>query len=145
MDLLAEILQSALHAFKWIVDSAMMMFYDIEVCFARNVSMDTLLSVYWYLFLIELPRYYLLEIFVSIRYAVLKPFRRRLDQKARFVLFSENPLVTILVPGKNEGKNIFTLIESIHEQTYQNYELIVVDDGSDDATPYICRDLEKNG
>ncbi|MCH5181994.1 MAG: glycosyltransferase family 2 protein [Prevotellaceae bacterium] len=123
----------------------MMMFYDIEVCFARNVSMDTLLSVYWYLFLIELPRYYLLEIFVSIRYAVLKPFRRRLDQKARFVLFSENPLVTILVPGKNEGKNIFTLIESIHEQTYQNYELIVVDDGSDDATPYICRDLEKNG
>lgn len=123
----------------------MMMLYDIEMCFSRNVSMDTLLTVYWFLFFVELPRYYLLEIFVSIRYAVLKPFRRKMDQKARFILFSENPLVTILVPGKNEGNHIYTLIQSLREQTYSNFEIIVVDDGSDDATPYICRDLEKNG
>lgn len=145
MDFLADIYQYVANGLQWFVNHAMMVFYDIEMCFSRNVSMDTLLTVYWFLFLIELPRYYLLEIFVSIRYAVLKPFRRKMDEKARIVLFSENPLVSILVPGKNEGKHIFRLVQSLREQTYTNYEIIVVDDGSDDATPYICRDLEKNG
>lgn len=145
MDTLADILRGAENALVWFVNQAMMVFYDIETCFARNVSMDTLLSVYWFLFLVELPRYYLLEIFVSIRYAILKPFRRKMDEKARIVLFSENPLVSILVPGKNEGKHIFNLLQSLKEQTYTNLEVIVVDDGSDDNTPLICRDLEKNG
>lgn len=82
---------------------------------------------------------------MSIRYTVLKPFRRKMDKKAQIVLFSENPLVSILVPGRNEGAHIYTLAQSLHEQTYSNLEIIVIDDGSDDATPYICRDLEKNG
>lgn len=145
MEILVDILKEIASTFMLLVNRAMMVFYDIEMCFSRNVSMDTLLSVYWFLFLIELPRYYLLEIFVSIRYAILKPFRRKMDDKARYVLFSENPLVSILVPGKNEGKHIYTLVQSLREQTYTNYEIIIVDDGSDDTTPYICRDLEKNG
>lgn len=145
MDILTSTYYLLLSLFRSFVDGAMMVYYDIEMCFARNTSMDTLLTVYWYLFLVEFPRYYLLEMFVSIRYAVLKPFRRKMDLKARIVLFSENPLVTILVPGKNEGSHIFTLLQSLREQTYSNMEIIVVDDGSDDNTPYICRDLEKNG
>ena len=60
-------------------------------------------------------------------------------------LYMENPLITILAPGKNEGKNIFKLVRSLREQTYSNYEIIIVDDGSDDATPLICKDLEKAG
>lgn len=145
MDFFSDIFQYILGGFHWFVNRAMAIYYDIEVCFARNVSMDTLLTVYWFLFLVEFPRYYLLELFVSIRYFILKPFRRKMDEKARIVLFSENPLVSILVPGKNEGSHIYKLVTSLKEQTYQNFELIVVDDGSDDYTPYICRDLEKNG
>lgn len=145
MDIINIILSNISGAFLWFVNHAMMIFYDIEMCFSRNVDMDTLLTIYWFLFLVEFPRYYLLEIFISIRYAVLKPFRRKLDRKARIVLFSENPLVSILVPGKNEGKHIFKLVQSLKEQTYRNYEIIVVDDGSDDDTPYICSNLEQNG
>ena len=145
MELLQTISQYISAGFLWFVNQAMNIYYDIEMCFSRNVSMDTLLTIYWFLFLIEFPRYYLLEIFLSIRYAVLKPFRRKLDYKARIVLYSENPLVTILVPGKNEGKHIYKLVTSLREQTYTNYEIIVVDDGSDDDTPYICSNLESNG
>jgi Glycosyltransferases, probably involved in cell wall biogenesis len=74
-------------------------------------------------------------------------FRSRSKKKAlaRHLLYVENPLVTILVPGKNEGKNIFKLVQSLAEQTYKNYEVIVVDDGSDDDTPIIGRDLMKAG
>lgn len=61
------------------------------------------------------------------------------------LLYVDNPLITVLVPGKNEGKHIFKLVSSLREQTYQNLEVIIVDDGSDDDTPFICRDLEKDG
>lgn len=145
MDWLLDILNTIGQYLQWFVNRAMDIYYDIEVCFSRNLDMDTLLTVYWFLFLIEFPRYYLLEIFLCLRYAFLKPWRRRMDKKASVVLFAENPLVSILVPGKNEGKHIYNLVRSLREQTYQNYEIIVIDDGSDDTTPYICRDLEKNG
>lgn len=145
MDILTLIMHHIVGAFQWFVNHAMGIYYDIEMCFSRNVDMDTLLTLYWFLFLVEFPRYYLLEIFIGIRYVLLKPFRKKLNDKARIVLFSENPLVSVLIPGKNEGKHIFKLVSSLREQTYQNFEIIVVDDGSDDDTPYICSNLEKNG
>lgn len=145
MDFLTDILNYLSGLGASFMHWAMNLYYDIEVCFSRNIDMDTLLTVYWFLFLVEFPRYYLLEIFLSIRYAILKPQRRLLDEKARMVLFAENPLVSILVPGKNEGKHIYTLVMSLREQTYKNYEIIVIDDGSDDSTPFICRDLERDG
>lgn len=36
-------------------------------------------------------------------------------------------------------------MKSLREQTYRNFEIIIVDDGSDDQTPLICRNLEKMG
>lgn len=47
---------------------------------------------------------------------------------------NESPLVSILVPARNEEKNIKNLITAIEEQNYANYELIIADDNSDDKT-----------
>ena len=55
------------------------------------------------------------------------------------------PLISIIAPGKNEGENIYKLVKSLNEQTYQKVEIIIVDDGSDDETPIIGRSLEKHG
>ncbi|MGN1375931.1 MAG: glycosyltransferase family 2 protein [Prevotella sp.] len=105
-----------------------------------------LLKTYWFLFFIEFPRYYLLELIIVIKRNLFDHKSRRVKKNlARMMLKVENPLVTILVPGKNEGKNIYKLVTSLKEQTYRNFETIIVDDGSDDFTPLICRDLEKNG
>ena len=145
MDWIYDISHQVIGVLQWFVNRMMMVFYDIEMCFARNIDLVTLFTLYWFLFFVEFPRYYLVETFVAIRYVIMRPFRRKFNEKARIVLMSENPLVSILVPGRNEGKHIYRLVESLKEQTYRNYEIIVVDDGSDDTTPYICRDLEKNG
>lgn len=44
------------------------------------------------------------------------------------------PLVSVVVPAYNAEKTLSCLLESIKEQTFNNYEVIVVDDGSSDAT-----------
>lgn len=49
-------------------------------------------------------------------------------------------LVSILIPARDEEENILTLLQSIHNQDYSNYEVIVLDDGSSDNTYKICEE-----
>ncbi len=49
-----------------------------------------------------------------------------------------NNLVSILIPARNEADNILLLLESIKEQDYKDYEVIVYDDESEDDTYKIC-------
>jgi glycosyltransferase involved in cell wall biosynthesis len=46
--------------------------------------------------------------------------------------------ISILIPARNEADNILTLLRSIYEQDYQNYEVIILDDNSTDNTYQLC-------
>ena len=46
----------------------------------------------------------------------------------------ETPLVSVLIVTWNRKKDVLETVESVYEQTYQNFEIIVVDNGSDDGT-----------
>lgn len=48
--------------------------------------------------------------------------------------FTGSPLVSVLVPARNEGGNIEKCILSLLEQDYPNYEVIILDDNSEDDT-----------
>ena len=50
----------------------------------------------------------------------------------------ENPLFSIIVPIYNVERYLEQCIESVLAQDYQNYELILVDDGSPDNSINIC-------
>ena len=50
------------------------------------------------------------------------------------------PLVSIIIPNYNEERFIAKTIESACEQTYENLEIIVVDDGSSDNSPKIIEE-----
>ena len=50
----------------------------------------------------------------------------------------KNNLISIIVPIYNAEKYIEKLLISINNQKYDNYEVILVNDGSTDKTKYIC-------
>ena len=50
-----------------------------------------------------------------------------------------NPLVSVIIAAYNEEKHINKCITSILNQTYQNIEVIIIDDGSSDSTLSILR------
>ncbi len=50
-------------------------------------------------------------------------------------------LVSIVMPAYNSGEYIAESIQSVFSQTYQNWELLVVDDGSTDNTADIVKDF----
>jgi len=53
-----------------------------------------------------------------------------------------NPLVSIMMPAYNAEAYIETAIQSVIDQTYSHWELIVVDDGSTDNTAAIVNRFE---
>jgi glycosyltransferase involved in cell wall biosynthesis len=56
----------------------------------------------------------------------------------------DQPKVSVIMAAYNEEETILDSIESIIGQTYDNFELIIVDDGSTDATPELVRDVNNN-
>jgi len=50
-----------------------------------------------------------------------------------------NPKVTVLMPAYNAGKYIDEAISSVLEQSFADFELLIVNDGSTDDTEKIIR------
>ena len=49
------------------------------------------------------------------------------------------PLVSIIIPVYNAAVGLAKCIETARRQTYENIELLLVNDGSADSSPHICR------
>ena len=47
-------------------------------------------------------------------------------------------LLTVIIPVYNEEKYLQETINSVVTQSYQNLEIIIIDDGSTDSSPQIC-------
>ncbi len=56
----------------------------------------------------------------------------------------KNPLVSILIPLRNEENNVPHLVSSLKNLTYSNIDIILLDDQSTDSTKTIIEGLIKN-
>src|ERR1051326_243987 len=50
-----------------------------------------------------------------------------------------NPTVSVVMPVYNGENYLRSAIESVLSQTFQDFEIIVIDDGSKDSTPAIAQ------
>ena len=53
------------------------------------------------------------------------------------------PLVSVVIPAYNAGRTLAQTLDSVLAQSYSNIEIIVVDDGSTDATAEVLQAYEK--
>lgn len=83
---------------------------------------------------------YITFVFLVLRFTVTL-FNFMSNPKLPHVRMSSGQLVSILIPARNEEENILTLLRSITAQEYENYEVIILDDDSDDNTFKICSDF----
>jgi chlorobactene glucosyltransferase len=65
---------------------------------------------------------------------------RRLPALQHSPMLASRPFVSIVIPARNEAANIARCLDGALSQRYAPYEVIVVDDGSTDATPRILHD-----
>ncbi len=54
---------------------------------------------------------------------------------------TQSPLVSVIIPAYNAAGFIRQALRSAREQTYAHLEILVVDDGSTDATPRIVQEI----
>ena len=52
------------------------------------------------------------------------------------------PLISIIIPARNEARNIQPCVEALLDQTYPKLEIIVVDDRSTDGTSKILAEIQ---
>ena len=62
----------------------------------------------------------------------------------KVVLSNSKPLVSVIVPAKNEEGNIRECVQACIDSTYQNKEIIIVNDGSTDGTTKILDEMRRN-
>ena len=69
--------------------------------------------------------------------------KRKLKKNPQVINNEYKPFVTIMVPAHNEASVIADTIENILKIDYPNYELIVIDDRSEDNTAEVLKELEQ--
>ncbi|MBO6081556.1 MAG: glycosyltransferase family 2 protein [Bacteroidales bacterium] len=54
-------------------------------------------------------------------------------------------LISVIIPVYNADAYLPRCLEAVSAQTYDNLEIILIDDGSTDGSPQICADFAGQG
>ncbi|GIS96273.1 MAG: hypothetical protein CM1200mP23_0790 [Nitrososphaerota archaeon] len=102
---------------------------------------DIALDVFNYIFTVILIGVFLT--WISLIFSMYKSFTRTpyLDKFGN--TSKEIPKVSIILPARNEEKFIGNCLESFVRQDYTNYEIITVDDSSDEILGRLLRNMQK--
>ena len=94
--------------------------------------LDITIDVFNYIFTIILIGVFLA--WISLIFSMYKSFTRTPYLDKFNNSSKQTPKVSIILPARNEEKFIGKCLESFIQQDYENYEIMAVDDSSDDRT-----------
>jgi poly-beta-1,6-N-acetyl-D-glucosamine synthase len=71
---------------------------------------------------------------------------QRAIRKQKVIELKDGPFISIIIPTRNEENNIASLLNDISSQSYKHFEVIVVDDHSQDSTvEKVSQEMKKDG
>lgn len=117
--------------------------FELGLSFLLGQSGRSLIAIFWYTILFEIPRY----AFPFLAVALVQ-FAAAMSSRKRFVapLPHDAPLkVSVLVVGHNEANSLKSCVRSLREQSFNEFEIVIVSDGSSDATAAIAARLVRGG
>jgi hyaluronan synthase len=121
---------------KWLVRTLMVIAVGCVLAakiYFTILLVDPLIGIYSFL-----TSFVLLSVLILSYFKYKDPYLN-----ARNVDVSNGPLISIVVPAKNEEKNIRNCVQSCLDQTYEKKEIIIVNDGSTDRTGEILDEMRK--
>ena len=76
---------------------------------------------------------FMLNLLLNLRSLKIPPVESELPQAA--------PLISVLIPARDEETNIRTCLESLQKQDYPNFEVLVLNDNSSDGTAKVVEQI----
>lgn len=99
---------------------------------------SSLATVFWYTLIFDIPRY-------VVPFVIAAVSLRRLDNGAGAPARYKSPSVSVVLIGHNEADSIEACVNSLMEQSFLDFEIVIVSDGSTDGMNRIAREMVKNG
>lgn len=106
--------------------------------FAQTAS--SVVVLFWYTVIFEIPRYILP--FVA---AALTMRDRPQEDEDKAKILRAFPSVSIILIGHNEEDALEACVRSLHEQSFNKFEIVIVSDGSTDRMSAVARSLVARG
>jgi len=117
--------------------------FDLGVSFLLSQSGASMIAIFWYTILFEIPRYgipFLAAALGQLSFANIAAGCTVKLRKPRIT-----PKVSVVVVGHNEADSLETCVRSLREQSFDQFEIIIVSDGSSDASGAIAARLVGEG
>lgn len=94
--------------------------------------------MYTFLFVISIITL-IFGLWITIITASNRKLFKKTNKSAKAKSYTKEPKISIVIPARNEEENLPRLLDSILNEDYKNFEIIVVDDRSEDKTNEIIR------
>ncbi len=120
------------------------LFLTLPVLYTVTILILTPLSTASFFFVVSLMglTFTLFYTFVNLPLAL---YHKRMEARRMSKPITSFPLISFIVPAYNEEKCIERTIEALLDIDYPKYEIVVVDDGSDDSTYALAHRFKKHG